>query len=149
MEHELHTEVTERLGGTYSGRFADPLDAADLSFSGLLESVDVGLVVIRQEELGKMLQAERMLNNESYGICEECGGEINVFSVDNVTGIEADQSGGGVATLFFAHALVSESNTGILANVGTIVSGPIPGTSVVEGNRTNVVGILHSAKQPQ
>ncbi len=77
LEGELHTELAERLGDKYSGRFADPLDAADLSFFGLQESVDVRLVDIRQKQLEKLREAERKLNDGSYGICELCGREIS------------------------------------------------------------------------
>ncbi len=77
LEDVLHSELAERLGDGYSGRYADPLDTADLSFFGLQESVCIRLVDIRQEELDKMLRAERKLNDGSYGICELCGGEIS------------------------------------------------------------------------
>ena len=77
LQSELRSELAERLSDAYSSRFADPLDTADLSFVGLQESVGVGLVDIRRQELEKMLAAERKLTDGSYGICERCGGEIS------------------------------------------------------------------------
>jgi DnaK suppressor protein len=53
------------------------MDAGDVSFIDLLQSVDVKLVDIRQEELVKMDAAERKLNEGTYGICEECGRDIS------------------------------------------------------------------------
>ena len=75
---ELHQEVFEKLGDEYHGEFEQAMDAGDVSFIDLLQSVDVKLVDIRQEELIKMDAAERKLNEGTYGICEECGKDISV-----------------------------------------------------------------------
>ena len=73
---DLHKEVFEKLGDEYRGEFERAMDAGDVSFIDLLQSVDVRLVDIRQEELIKMDEAERKLNEGTYGICEECGRDI-------------------------------------------------------------------------
>ncbi len=75
---DLHQEVFEKLGDEYHGEFEQAMDAGDVSFIDLLQSVDVKLVDIRQEELIKMDAAERKLNEGTYGICEECGKDISV-----------------------------------------------------------------------
>jgi len=74
---ELRGNVFGRLGEEYRREFERAMDAGDLSVVDLLESVDVQRVNIRQQELRKLLEAERKLREGTYGICEECGGEIS------------------------------------------------------------------------
>ncbi len=74
---ELHHEVFEKLGSEYRAEFERAMDAGDVSFIDLLQSVDVKLVDIRQDELVKMDAAERKLNEGTYGVCEECGKDIS------------------------------------------------------------------------
>jgi len=74
---DLHQEVFEKLGGEYHGEFERAMDSGDVSFIDLLQSIDVKLVDIRQEELIQMDEAERKLNEGTYGICEECGKDIS------------------------------------------------------------------------
>ncbi len=73
----LHQEVFEKLGEEYRGEFERAMDTADVSFIDLLQSVDIKLVDIRQEDLIKMDEAERKLREGSYGVCEECGKDIS------------------------------------------------------------------------
>jgi len=75
---ELHQDVFEKLGDEYRGEFERAMDAADVSFIDLLQSIDIKLVDIRQEDLIKMDAAERKLNEGTYGVCEECGKDISV-----------------------------------------------------------------------
>ena len=77
LRSALHTELAEKLGEGHSSHFNDALDAGDLSFVDLLETVGVKLVDIRQEELAKLVEAERKLNDGTFGLCEICGCEIN------------------------------------------------------------------------
>lgn len=74
---ELRGNVFGRLGEEYRREFDRAMDAGDLSVVDLLESVDVQRVNIRQQELRRLLEAERKLREGTYGICEECGGEIS------------------------------------------------------------------------
>jgi DnaK suppressor protein len=74
---ELHQEIFEQLGDEYRREFERAMDSADVSTVDLLQSVDIELVNIRQEELVKMEAAERKLNDGTYGICEECGKDIS------------------------------------------------------------------------
>ncbi len=39
-------------------------------------SIDIKIVDIRREELARMNEAQRKLEEGTYGICEECGNEI-------------------------------------------------------------------------
>jgi DnaK suppressor protein len=74
---ELHQEIFENLGEEYRREFERAMDAADVSTIDVLQSIDIKLVSIRQEELIKMDVAERKLNEGTYGICEECGKDIS------------------------------------------------------------------------
>lgn len=74
---ELRGNVFGRLGEEYRKEFERAMDAGDLSVVDLLESVDVQRVNIRQQELRRLVEAERKLREGTYGICEECGGEIS------------------------------------------------------------------------
>jgi DnaK suppressor protein len=74
---DLHDQLFEKLGNEYRGEFERAMDAGDVSFVDLLQSVGIKLVDILQEELIKMDAAERKLNEGTYGICEECGEEIS------------------------------------------------------------------------
>jgi DnaK suppressor protein len=74
---ELHDELFEKLGNEYRGEFDRAMDSADVSFIDLLQSIGIKLVDIRQEELIQMDTAERKLKEGTYGLCEECGGEIS------------------------------------------------------------------------
>ncbi len=77
LMQELRGSVFVRLGEEYRREFERAMDAGDLSVVDLLESVDVQRVNIRQQELRRLLEAERKLHEGTYGICEECGGEIS------------------------------------------------------------------------
>jgi DnaK suppressor protein len=76
MRDALRSELAERLGAGHSAQFEDALDTGDLSFFDLLETIDVKLIGIRQEQITNMSEAERKLQDGSYGICENCGKEI-------------------------------------------------------------------------
>lgn len=69
--------VFENLGRNYQIEFERGMDTADWSVVDAIQSVGLKLVDIRQDELVKMTQAQRKLEEGSYGICEECGEEIS------------------------------------------------------------------------
>ena len=66
----------EQLGRNYKTEFERGMDTADWSVVDSIQSLGVKLVDIRQDELIKMEQAQRKLEEGSYGICEDCGEEI-------------------------------------------------------------------------
>ncbi len=73
VRRELFTSIGEELHSQYEL----PQDAGEQGLMDLLE--DVGLVVtdIRRQELTRMDEALRRLREGTYGICEECGTEID------------------------------------------------------------------------
>ncbi len=76
LEIALHAELNEMLHAENHDQFREALDSADLCLVELEESLGIELVDLRQEELGKMIEAERKLHDGTYGICEICGKEI-------------------------------------------------------------------------
>jgi DnaK suppressor protein len=69
--------IFEKLGRNYKNEFERGMDTADWSVVDAIQSLGVKLVDIRQDELVKMTQAQRKLEEGSYGICEDCGLEIS------------------------------------------------------------------------
>lgn len=69
--------VFEKLGRNYKTEFERGMDTADWSVVDSIQSLGLKLVDIRQSELIKMSEAQRKLEEGSYGICEECGEEIS------------------------------------------------------------------------
>ncbi|MBZ5496534.1 MAG: TraR/DksA family transcriptional regulator [Acidobacteriia bacterium] len=77
LQSALHSELSEKLGEGHSSHFENALDTGDLSFVDLLETIGIKIVDIHQEELAKMVEAERKLKDGTYGVCEICGSEIS------------------------------------------------------------------------
>ncbi len=77
LRDALHSELVDKLGEGHSTHFSDALDSGDLSFVDLIESLGVKLVDIRQKQLALLAEAERKLENSTYGVCESCGGAIS------------------------------------------------------------------------
>lgn len=69
--------VFEKLGRNYKSEFERGMDTADWSVVDSIQSLGLKLVDIRHSELLKMAEAQRKLEEGSYGICEECGEEIS------------------------------------------------------------------------
>ncbi len=74
---DLRAELFGRMGDEYSKEFEKAMDLGDLSSIDELQNVGINLVNMRQQELAKLKQAERKLDEGTYGICDECGGEIS------------------------------------------------------------------------
>jgi len=72
---DLQQEV-DKLEEDYRQEFDHGMDSGDVSVVDLLQSVGIKLVDIHREELIKLEQTERKLNEGTYGRCEECGMDI-------------------------------------------------------------------------
>lgn len=73
----LYQDAYEQLGRNYKTEYERGMDLADWSVVDAIQSLGLKLVDIRQNELQKMTQAQRKLEEGSYGICEDCGEEIS------------------------------------------------------------------------
>jgi DnaK suppressor protein len=76
LEHALHLDLANHLEEDRIATMDPSMDGADLSFARLQESLDVKIAVIWSNKLNEMVEAERKLDDGTYGICEKCGNEI-------------------------------------------------------------------------
>jgi DnaK suppressor protein len=73
---KIRRDVFQRMPEDHADRFEGAMDRGDMSTASLLDSVDLRLSVMREEELKKIVAAEEKLRNGTYGICEKCGERI-------------------------------------------------------------------------
>lgn len=73
---EVRDELFNTLGEDHARQFDRGMDAGDQSVLDLLEDAGLAVVDIRKETLTAMEEAERKLQEGTYGICDECGDEI-------------------------------------------------------------------------
>lgn len=74
---ELRDEIFRRTGEELHTQFDLPQDVGDQGIIDLLADTGLSVANIRREELTRMEEAERKLEEGSYGVCEECGKEID------------------------------------------------------------------------
>lgn len=74
---ELRDELFRSTGEELHSQFDFPQDLGDQGIMDLLADTGLSVADIRREELTRMEEAERKLEEGSYGICEECGREID------------------------------------------------------------------------
>ncbi len=73
---KIHGDIFANLSQDYRAELDRGMDSADMSILDVLQTVGVRLIDIRSAELTQMAEAERKLNEGTYGICERCGREI-------------------------------------------------------------------------
>lgn len=77
MWNDLREEFFNKLGREYNEQFDNPQDLEEQSLIDLIEDTGLAVADIRREELTKMDEAIRKLEDGTYGICENCSEEIN------------------------------------------------------------------------
>jgi len=77
MWNDLREEIFNKLGREYNKQFDNPQDLEEQSLVDMIEDVGLAIADIRREELTEMDEAIRKLEDGTYGICEECGIEID------------------------------------------------------------------------
>lgn len=73
LREDLFQDTGEELGSQYG----IPLDPPESGLIGFLEDMGLSLADMRQEELTRMEEAEQKLRDGTYGLCDECGKEID------------------------------------------------------------------------
>ena len=68
MGHQLNTDVQQRIDHV--------LDSGDQATMDIAEDLDLSLLEMRNKNLKAINDALQRLKEGTYGICEECGGEI-------------------------------------------------------------------------
>ena len=77
MWNELRDDLFRRTGQGLQPQYELPQDEGDKGLIDLLEDTGLALADIRQGDLTQMEEAEQRLREGVYGICEECGQEID------------------------------------------------------------------------
>ena len=77
MWNELRNEIFNKLGKEYNKQFDTPQDLEEQSLIDLIEDTGLAIADMRREKLTEMDEAIRKLEDGTYGICEECGAEID------------------------------------------------------------------------
>jgi DnaK suppressor protein len=75
--NELRFELFNTLGENLNKQYDIPLDIGERSVLDLLEDTGLTVADIRIEKLTLMDNALLKLENGSYGICDECGKDID------------------------------------------------------------------------
>ncbi|HTG82734.1 MAG TPA: TraR/DksA family transcriptional regulator [Geobacteraceae bacterium] len=75
--NELREDLFRKTGEELHTQFEIPQDPADQGLIGLLEDTGLAVADIRRQELTRMDEALGKLERGTYGICEECGVEID------------------------------------------------------------------------
>lgn len=77
MWNELRDDVFRKLGNEYNTQFDIPNDLEDLSVIDFIEDLGLSVSDIRKEELLRIDESLRKLDQGTYGICEKCGTQID------------------------------------------------------------------------
>ena len=77
MWNELRDDFFRKLGSEYNTQFEIPNDLEDLSVIDVVEDLGLTISDIRKEELVRIDESLRKLDQGTYGLCEVCGTEID------------------------------------------------------------------------
>jgi DnaK suppressor protein len=70
MGRKLSRETGQRIDAA--------MDSADLSSQDMDQGIDYSLLEMRYEQYKDIADAFRKLQNNTFGLCEECGEEIDI-----------------------------------------------------------------------
>ena len=72
-------ELEQEMTGLYQEKFSDDQvqDSADQALSSTMESLKASLHDTKNEEYKRIVQALEMIDDESYGVCVDCGKDIS------------------------------------------------------------------------
>jgi DnaK suppressor protein len=76
MWNELRDELFRQTGQGLQPEYELPQDLGDRGLIDLLADTGLALADVRQKDLIQMDEAERRLRDGNYGVCEECGMDI-------------------------------------------------------------------------
>lgn len=74
---EVRQELFEQIGEKLHSEYSLPQDAGDYALIDLLEDTGLAVTDIRHQELIRLDDAIKRVKEGRYGICEDCGEEIN------------------------------------------------------------------------
>jgi DnaK suppressor protein len=74
LEQQLGRRLTRETGQ----KIDSAMDSADQSALDMDQGIDYSLLEMKYEQYKDIADAFRKLQNNTYGLCEECGGEISI-----------------------------------------------------------------------
>lgn len=74
---EVRRELFDRVGEELHSQYEIPLDAGDRGMIDTLEDLDIAVADLQRQKLTRMDEALARLEEGRYGICEDCGVEID------------------------------------------------------------------------
>ncbi|SNB46809.1 TraR/DksA C4-type zinc finger protein [Geobacter sp. DSM 9736] len=77
MWNELREDIFRNTAEPLNAQFEIPQDPGEQSMLDFLEDLQLSVVDIRRQQLTQLDEAVSKLERGTYGICEECGEEIN------------------------------------------------------------------------
>ncbi len=75
--NELRVELFDKLDEGLHSQYDIPLDIGEKSILTLLDDTGLAVIDIRRKQLTQMEDAFLMFEAGNYGICEDCGKEID------------------------------------------------------------------------
>lgn len=76
MWNDLRDEFFRKLGREYNSQFDNPHDLEELALIDIIEDMGIAVADIRKQELEKIDEAIRKIDDGTYGVCEQCGEDI-------------------------------------------------------------------------
>jgi DnaK suppressor protein len=74
----LETQMGRRLTQEAGQKIDSAMDSADMSSQDMDQGIDSSLLEMKYEQYKDIADAFRKLQNKSFGLCEECGEEIDI-----------------------------------------------------------------------
>jgi len=74
----LETQMGRKLTHDSGQKIDSAMDSADQSAQDVDQGIDYSLLEMKYEQYKDIADAFRKLENNTYGICEECGSEISI-----------------------------------------------------------------------
>lgn len=74
----LEVQMGRKLTHDSGQKIDSAMDSADQSAQDVDQGIDYSLLEMKYEQYKDIADAFRRLENNTYGICEECGGEISI-----------------------------------------------------------------------
>lgn len=74
---ELRDELFRKLGTDYNSQFDMPNDLEDLSVIDHIEDLGLKVSGIKKDELIRIDESLRKIEDGTYGLCEACGSEVD------------------------------------------------------------------------
>jgi DnaK suppressor protein len=76
--HGLEAQMGRKLTLETGQKIDSAMDSADQSSQDVDQGIDYSLLEMKYEQYKDIADAFRKLQSSTYGVCEECGGEISI-----------------------------------------------------------------------